>query len=124
VLPATHRAYNRTRKSELAPSLTIADTFWSRFMGLMGKKADEFRPGQSLWINPCQGVHMFFMRLPLDIVYLDKKNVVLQVVENLRPWRIGKTVWKAASVLELPVGTVQKSDTQVGDVIEISRDEK
>jgi uncharacterized protein len=108
---------NKTKSTILAEHCAAADTFMSRFMGLMGKKS--LPAGHGLLITPCNSIHMLFMKFALDIVFIDKNNTVVQVIENIRPWKTSKIIWKAHNTLELPVGTVQKSGTQVGDVLEI-----
>ena len=75
-------AHNLTRGTVLADDLEIADTLWSRFMGLMGRTA--LPAGRGLWLTG-NGIHMFFMRFPIDAVFLDRENRVLRVVAHLAP---------------------------------------
>lgn len=110
---------NRTRDTRVASSVRVADTHWSRLLGLMGTSAAEFQPGQGLWIVPCHGVHTFAMRFPLDLIYLDREGAVVEVLEAVKPWRIAPVRMRAASVLELPSGAVRGSGTQTGDRIEM-----
>lgn len=63
-------------------------------------------------------IHMFFMKYPIDVVFLDKGDKVVGL-EQLRPWQTSKMYWKANRVLELPWGTIERSKTQIGDQIEI-----
>lgn len=58
---------------------------------------------------------MFGMRFPLDIVFLDGKGRVLELVSSLRPWKRTRRVPGAAYVLEVPNGTIRISGTEVGD---------
>lgn len=51
-------------------------------------------------LTPCNGIHMLFMRFPLDVVYLDADGKVLRVIEKLRPWRLGPVIREARYVLE------------------------
>lgn len=101
----------------LADALHVADTFLGSLMGLMGKP--PLAEGQGLWIVPCQSVHTFWMRFPIDVVFLDKGRRVIHLVEHLKPFRISKHVSKAASVLELPVSMIHRSGTELGDQIVI-----
>lgn len=117
---STGFAFNRTRHAYLATRLTIAGTHWSRFRGLMCTDAEEFGKGNGLWIVPCRGVHTFAMSFPIDVIYLDAKNFVVHVQENLKPWRMARISRKAASVLELPGNSLGASGTMVGDEIEIA----
>jgi len=112
-------AFNRSRHTSLAERVTIANTHWSRLVGLMGKDSASFVPGDALWIVPCRGVHTLGMRFPIDVVYLDKDKFVVHVEENLRPWRVAPVRMRAASVLELPAHTLGSTRTVMGDQLEI-----
>ena len=112
-------AFNRTRSTYLATELLVARTHWTRFRGLMATRASRFRPGQGLWITPCHGVHTFAMRFPIDVLYLDRDRVVIHIEEDLKPWRVAAIRVLAASVLELPTGTVRDSGTTLGDQVDI-----
>ncbi len=116
---STGYAFNRTRGAYLATELSLADTHWSRLRGLMGTKAEAFSAGRALWIVPCRGVHTFAMRFPIDVVYLDRGQVVVHMEKNLMPWRMAPVRMSAASVLELPPNTLAGSGTSVGDELEI-----
>jgi uncharacterized membrane protein (UPF0127 family) len=118
--PVSNRyAYNRTRQAYLATNLMLADTHWSRLRGLMVTDALDFEQGSGLWIVPCRGVHTFGMRFAIDVVYLNAEQRVVYVRKNLRPWRMAPIRLAAASVVELPPGTIGKTQTGVGDVIDV-----
>lgn len=91
----------------------IADTFWSRFVGL--QFAPELPEGHGLLIRPCNSVHMFFMRFPLDVVFLTKDGVIERLLPDLRPWHVSPVVLKAHMTLELPAGTIARYGLTVGD---------
>ncbi len=121
--PASKRyAYNRTRQAYLAVQLQVADTHWSRLWGLMATEVGKFPKGHGLWIVPCRGVHTFGMRFAIDVVYLDARQQVVYVRENLPPWRIAPVRLSAASVVELPTGTIAQTQTEIGDVIDLGLD--
>ena len=117
-------AFNRTRTTYLATNLLIASTHWSRFRGLMAIDSSRFSRGHGLWINPSHGIHTFAMRFPIDAVYLDRDRIVIHIEEGLKPWRLAAVRIQAASVLELPAGTVRESKTVVGDQVDISFEER
>jgi uncharacterized membrane protein (UPF0127 family) len=114
-------AYNRTQESFAATDVKVADGYFSRLIGLLGKTRRWARDGRGLWIIPSKGVHTMGMLFPIDVVFLDKNNVVIHVEEHLRPFRISQVSLRANSVLELPVHTIFHSGTQVGDQFEIKR---
>ena len=102
----------------IGEAIVSAETSAERRTGLL--KHDHLDEGHGLWIVPCEAVHMFFMKFALDIVYLDRKHRVKRVVRNLKPWRMSMCL-PAHSVLELPIGTIDRTATEVGDQIELSQ---
>lgn len=113
------RIENSTRSTCLADKCEIADSFIKRFKGLMGRNV--LKQGHGLLILPCNSIHMCFMKFPLDIVFIDRDNTVVHIIEGIKPWRLSKIVYNAASVIELPVGTIKESLTQVGDKLELNK---
>ena len=93
-------------------------------MGLMGR--DALRPGTGLWLPDSNGIHMMFMRFPIDAVFVGRPvaagagRPVLSLHRGLRAWTgLVPLVRGAHGVLELPVGTIDASGTQVGDLIQL-----
>ncbi len=117
-------AYNQTRQAFLAQELRVADTHWSRLRGLMGSAQESFTAGHGLWIVPCHGVHTLMMRYSIDVVYLSEQNEVVQIEENVKPWRMTPMNMDAVTVLELPAHTVWNTGTKVGDQLEMVRDRR
>jgi uncharacterized membrane protein (UPF0127 family) len=96
----------------------LADSLWTRFRGLMLRQSLD--ADQALIIDPCSSIHMFFMRFPLDVLYVDRHDRIVRVQENIQPWRIGPLRTKGARyVVELPVGTIARTGTTIGDTIRI-----
>lgn len=115
--PPRLRIVNLTRESVLGSAIDVASRGGSRSKGLLGR--DGLAPGGGLWIVPCEAVHTFWMRFPIDLVYLDRAKRVKKVRSNVQAWRISGCL-TAHSVLELPAGTVQKTRTRRGDQLEFS----
>src|SRR5438105_13681185 len=107
------RVVNRTRGQMLAERAELASSYWTRFMGLMGRR--ELLPGTGLVLKPGGGIHMWFMRIPLDVVHVDKRDRVTHVLRGIQPWRFGPLLVGAKRAIELPVGAADQ--TQVGDEI-------
>ena len=103
---------NQTRQTVLAERAELADTSAKRRTGLL--KHTRLEPGEGLWIVPCESVHTFFMKFPIDLVYLDKRRKVKKVRHAVPAWRLSACLF-AHSVLELPAGTVRQSGTVAGD---------
>lgn len=110
------RVFNTTRNTEVALSAEVAKSAATRSKGLLGRKGLE--PGGGMWIVPCESVHTFFMQFALDLIYLDRRLRVKKVKRNVPPWRISACL-TAHSVLELPAGAIQDSQTSLGDQLEI-----
>jgi uncharacterized membrane protein (UPF0127 family) len=103
---------NQTRQTVLAQAADVADTSSTRRTGLL--KHERLEPGEGLWIVPCESVHTFFMKFPIDLIYLDKRKKVRKVRHAVPAWRMSACLL-AHSVLELPAGTVASTGTAVGD---------
>jgi uncharacterized membrane protein (UPF0127 family) len=114
-------ARNLTRSTVLAADLEIAAGLWGKFMGLMGR--GSLAPGAGLWLPESNGIHMMFMRFPIDAVFVgargsDGSRAVLSVHCSLPTWRgLVPLVRGAKGVLELPVGTIDATATSLGDQI-------
>ncbi len=113
------RVRNITRETYLITRGRLADTFLSRLLGLMGRRS--LAPGEGLVIVPSKGVHTWWMRFPIDVVYVDAAWRVIDIDEDLRPWRFGRIRGKAHAVIEVPAGTVASTRTRVGDVLALER---
>ncbi|MBJ6751051.1 DUF192 domain-containing protein [Geomonas anaerohicana] len=111
------RAVDVNSGTELAQDVSVADTFLSRLRGLLGK--GELPQGQGLWIKPCNSVHTFGMKFPIDVAFLDVELRVVAVSTTLSPNRLSGFYPKASSVLELPAGTLDAALTTIGNRIEI-----
>ncbi len=99
-----------------------ADSFWRRFLGLMGRKS--LGPDRALLLSPCSSVHMCFMRFPIDVIYLRREGDdrdfgswrTVKVVRDLRPW-IGLSACPGAeAVLEMPSGEAERLGIQSGTI--------
>ena len=103
---------NQTRNTVLGEAVEVADTSEKRRVGLL--KHARLDPGAGLWIVPCESVHTFFMKFPIDLVYLDKQKKVRKVRHAVPAWRLSACL-TAHSILELPAGTAEASGTLKGD---------
>jgi uncharacterized protein len=104
---------NTTRDTVLGERIVVAETSWSRMVGLLGKCSLE--SGTGLLIIPSQAIHTVAMRFPIDVVFVDRKWRVVHVRPEMVPYRVTGLHWKADFVLELPVGVIAQTSTAVGD---------
>ncbi|MBI5211428.1 MAG: DUF192 domain-containing protein [Elusimicrobia bacterium] len=110
------RAFNATRSRPVAARVLKAETLWDRMRGLLGR--DALAEDEGLWIVPCPQIHTFFMRFPIDVLFLDRGLKVVRVMEDLVPWRLSPWVLSAHSVLELKGGVLRGSVSD-GDLLEL-----
>lgn len=104
---------NQERDLTIGDRVRVADRWWPRLRGMIGHPEPD--DGEGLLICPCQGVHMHWMTYPLDIVFLDDEGRVVALYHGLQPWRFSKTHKGAACAVEFPKGTLERTETAVGD---------
>lgn len=85
----------------------------------MGRQRLEAEEG--LWIRPCNGIHTFWMRFPIDVLFVNRELTVIKVIHSLRPFRVSVPVPKAESVIELPAGTAKAFSIEPGMRLRIER---
>jgi len=104
---------NTTRETTLGERIAVAETSWSRMVGLLGKRGLE--PGTGLLIIPSQAVHTVGMRFAIDVVFVDRHWRVVHLRPAMLPYRVTALHWRAQFVLELPAGVIAQSQTAIGD---------
>ena len=109
--------HNRTQENIIGKHIEVAETFFTRLVGLLGRRGLDADTG--LWINPSSGVHTFAMRFPIDVVALDRQLRVHALWPNLRPWRLSGVSIKIHSIVELPAGTIADHAIRLGDQLEV-----
>jgi|TARA_B100001094_G_C17513529_1_gene476763 hypothetical protein len=83
----------------------FARSFWKRFVGLMFRKS--LPQGFGIWIMPCKSVHTMWMRISIDIHFLDSNNSVIEIRKNVQPWRVVLAPKNTESVLEIGAGAIE-----------------
>jgi len=109
------RVVNTGRNRELGTRIRLADDWLGRLRGMLARPAPT--SGEGLLLTPCRSVHMYGMRFPLDIAFLDASCSIVAAYRSLPPG--SRTRWhrKAVHALELPAGTLEDSGTVIGDVL-------
>jgi uncharacterized membrane protein (UPF0127 family) len=110
---------NRTKNRVIAEKAEIADTFFSRLKGLLGRR--ELHQGEALVIEPCNSIHTVGMKFSIDALFLDDECRVVALRRDIRPYRFTRVFRRAKRVVELPVSTIEGSSTSIGDQIDIER---
>lgn len=112
------RVMNLTRRTLLARKARIASAPLERLVGLIGR--ENLPAGEGLILRPCKAIHTFFMRFPIDAIFLDSRFRILQLKENMQPFRISPFLSGAYCVLEVPAGTVRETATEKGDMLSVA----
>lgn len=100
----------------LADRCQIAEAFFERLKGLIGKQ--DLALGEGLFFPRCNSIHMWFMRFPIDVIFVDAQYRVTSVYRGLQPWRLFPVVdFRASHALELPVGSIERAGVRKGDVL-------
>jgi uncharacterized membrane protein (UPF0127 family) len=106
---------NISRNTVIAGRARPAETIWSRTRGLMFQRFEGF---DGMILRPGNAIHMCFMRMPIDVIFFDKRLMIVKMVPQLAPWSLFCGALGAAGVLELPVGAIARSQSQPGDQLE------
>lgn len=112
-MPPPLRIQNRSRGTVLGTRVSVAASWMSRLRGYLGRSRP--RPGEGILLSPCNSIHMWGVRFPLDVVFLSASGEVLAVREGLEPFSRPVRVPGSRYVLEVPTGTIRSSETAVGD---------
>ena len=112
---------NRTKGTALGESET-ADSFFSRLRGTMFKK--KLERGLILKLPSTRSrsgsaIHMFFVRFPLDIIFADSDKKVVDVI-TINPWKTYTPKKPAKYVIEMKKGTIESSNTEIGDELDFT----
>jgi uncharacterized membrane protein (UPF0127 family) len=119
-MSSTQRSFRLTTAAgkTVAGEVAMASTPWQRFVGLMGRR--ELAAGAGLCLRPCSSIHMFFMRFPVDVAFIDADGHVVRLYHGLRPWRVSRVVRRAKAAIELPSGSLARAGVGVGDLLTMS----
>lgn len=109
--------FNTTRGTELCTQAVHATSFLHRLRGLMFQH--ELPSGAGLLLEPEWSIHTFFMRFPIDVLFLDRSYTVLAAHSAVAPNRLGPMHRGAHAVLELPAGTIEETKTRPGDHLDV-----
>lgn len=112
---------NLDTATTVAEYVSTADSFWSRFKGLIF--TDSLPSDCGLHIRPCRGIHTFFMQYNIDVLHLDSHQQVVGLEENLSPGKVGKVYPYTVEVVELPAGKIAETKTKIGHRLKFVEDQ-
>jgi hypothetical protein len=116
--PDGYALRNAREGSVVATQVEVAADSKSRRKGLLGR--DGMRAGDALVIAPCGGIHTFWMRFAIDVLFVRKDGRVVKCVHAIPPWRIALAPLASAAI-ELPAGTLRQTNTRKGDSLVVVR---
>lgn len=111
------KVINKRTGEVILDNLVIADTFYKRFIGLMGQS--ELIQGTGIKIDPCNSIHCFFMRIPIDIIFVSKEHTVVKIIHDMKPWKVSPIIKGARYVIEAN-GLALLGKVEIGDILEYS----
>jgi len=111
------RLVNLDSRQIIAESIEPAITFFKRLKGLMFLQ--QLSPGYGLFLHPCKSIHTFFMKFPIDALYLDRDWKIVGIEEQLEPGKIGKKFIGAVSVIELESKSIQSKGIKEGQILKL-----
>jgi uncharacterized membrane protein (UPF0127 family) len=113
------KVFNKTKNTVLASRAVLADTFSSRFIGLLNRSS--LPEGEALIITRCRSIHMFFMRFAIDVIFVGRDNRVVGIVERIKPFHLSPVFFKSSYAIELNAGAVGATQTSIGDCLDLRK---
>jgi len=115
-----YQLINSTTGEMISEHLNIAESFWQRAKGLIGRKKLNINEG--LYIPGCRSIHMMFMLFSIDVIFIDKQYAITKIISEIKPFCLGFGTLTSNGVIELPVGTIKQHKFSIGDnlIIQIS----
>jgi len=111
------RIVNLENNAILANKARVADTPFSRLIGLLNRSS--LKEGEALVLKPSCSIHSLFMRFTIDVIFLDKTSKVIGALSSFKPFRFSPIYVKSKLAIELPENTIKLTKTKIGDTIEI-----
>lgn len=113
------RIINITKKIVIAEQAWVADTFYLRARGLIGRP--PLRHGEAMIIEPCSAVHSLGLFYPIDVAFVNGDGEICRMLRPLRPNSLGPFVRGSRFVIELPAGALERLGVSIGDVLEVRK---
>ncbi|MDF2590730.1 MAG: hypothetical protein K0S75_196 [Clostridia bacterium] len=107
--------YNVNKENIVLENLKLANGFFEKFRGLMGRK--RLNKSEGLMILSCNSIHTCFMKFPIDVLFLNMDHEVIAMRKEVKPWRMVNFVKKAYITVEMPEGTIEHKNVEVGDLL-------
>ena len=103
----------------LTTHVVRASTFFEKAKGLLGRK--EMAKDEVLWLSPCRSVHTFFMKFPIDVIFLNREGRIAALIPHLKPNRMTSIYIFAREALECAEGTIERWGLKKNEILEQRR---
>ncbi len=113
--PFFQNNFKKEEKILLFDKVNIAKSFFKKFTGLIFSRPLDLNEG--LLIESCNSIHTFWMRFAIDAVFIDRNNVIVRIIENIRPFRLSPIIRGAEKVLELRSGAIKHKCIKKNDAL-------
>ena len=110
-----YQAINAQTEQVIVSKVKIAQDFRSRSIGLLDRTS--LSQDEGLLIKPCNSIHTFFMKFPIDAIFLDKNGQVIKIAQNLNAWKLSGALLRGYMVLELAAGVAKKAGIKTQDLL-------
>ena len=111
---------NTSRNTVVGGTIEVVETAAQKVKGLLGR--DGLEEGHGLLFKGAGSLHTLFMRFPIDIIYTNKQGKVTKTAKAVRPYKLVAAPLRCYYAVELPVGAITASNTQVGDYLDFDDD--
>lgn len=108
---------NKSKNILLCSDLNTADSFWQRMKGLLGKA--HMLQTEGLWIKSCTSIHTYFMKFPIDVVFVDKDLKVTKVAQKVPPGKLLLSTLSSRHVFEFGPGCLNGNNLEIGDQLHV-----
>lgn len=108
--------HNLTKKCVISRNPISAGTFVERGRGMIGRKFSGF---DAMIFNNCNSIHTMFMSINIDVIFVDCENRICDFRKSLPPWKPFVRSGRAITVIELPEGAIERTGTELGDIIDL-----
>lgn len=109
--------YNSSKNILIATDVKEAKNFFTRTIGLLFRKS--ISKDEALIIKPCSSIHTFFMKFPIDVLFVNKHNQIVAVYESVKPFKVLPIHFTSSYVIELAAGSVLDKNIDKGDLIRV-----
>ncbi|KDR93781.1 hypothetical protein SAMN02745945_00976 [Peptoclostridium litorale DSM 5388] len=113
------RLYNVSKECKIASKANMADSFFKRLRGLMGKRG--LGKEECLIITPCNSIHTFFMKFPIDVIFVDGECKVVKLIRGIAPKKMVMPVKGAYFIVEFDSRNEMTCEIEEGDILKIEK---